>query len=156
MRKQGGGSHEAHSNNPFVVRSPSGIWGEDILPVTEWEAAEHRVVMPLFVARLVRMNPGILRWADIKFKQVREKHARDIAAIYTLDRHVANWQFLGIERTTGHYRLLFQDNADRWYAFTFGKDRNDSWNAISITGGSANHFLENRLRGMKEVQARKK
>lgn len=32
--------------NPAAVRGPSGIWNEESLPVTEWEAAEHRVVLP--------------------------------------------------------------------------------------------------------------
>lgn len=142
--------------NPGAARGPNGIWNEETLPVMEWEAAEHRVVVPLHLQQSLLLPTPVLRWAGIKYRVALEKHARDQRIVLELSRFLDGWQYHGLERGAyaGNGRILFPDGAGRWYALSIGPDRNGSYNVITIIGGSDAAFLANRLRGTLDIARR--
>jgi hypothetical protein len=144
--------------NPAARRRPGGIWCEDILPVLEWECAEHRVVLPEELQRALGLSSPVLRWSSIKYRAIAESHARDRTIVHELTRYLSNWSFIGEEPEphAGQYRVLFHDDRGRWYALTLGIDRNGSHNVITIFGGSDSGFLRNRLRRLVNVVKREK
>jgi hypothetical protein len=140
------------------MRGVNGIWNEDALPVTEWEAPEQRVVVPAGLREsLILPVPAVLRWDEEKYRLTISQRQRDLPVIRDLSRYLANWQYHGEERSprSGNQRILFQDETGRWYAVSIGPLQ-DSTNVITVIGGSDKRYLGNRLRGMENVVERER
>ncbi len=133
---------------------PGGVWNEDELPVLEWEAAEHRVVLPESLQRSLGINVPVLRWDREKYTAVAMGHHRDRHVIQNVSRYMAVWAYHGEEiARPGNMRVLFQDEAGRWYAASLGP-RQGEYTFITLFGGSDQGFRDNRLRGMHNVVQR--
>ena len=149
---------EISSFNREAIRGPNGIWNELLLPVMEWEAPEHRVVLPesLVTSLSLPVSP-VLRWNTHKYRDVTMKHSRDIHVIQNLSRYLFEWQFHGEEagERSGNQRILFQDEMGRWYAVRIGPLQGSD-NMITIVGSRRASFLNNRLSGLKNVVRREK
>jgi hypothetical protein len=114
---------ETHPLNPAAVRRPGGYWNEGVLPVTDWESPEHRVVLPWHLQqRLGPEVPPVLRWARRKYLAVIGKHERDHQVIGRISSYLDGWRFIGADDSQRIWRVLFQDETDRWYAATIGVD----------------------------------
>jgi hypothetical protein len=142
-------------HNPAAVRGPHGIWNEETIPVTEWEAPPYPVVLP---TSLLPHLPGgmspVLRWGRDKLLTVRRDHARDFAVIQELSRYLENWQYFGEERRRpDRYRILFPDENGRWYSVTIGPPLRSN-NIVTVFGNPDPGFVANRLRGMRNVVER--
>lgn len=137
--------------NPHAVAGPHGIWNEETLPVTEWEAPECRVVIPDHLQMSLHLKvPPVLRWADAKYREVAARHARDMAIINDLTRYLDGWQFHGLETGTkaGKELILFEDEQGRWYSVSIGADRNGSYNIVTAFGSSQRAFMRRCLRDL--------
>lgn len=144
--------------NTAAIRGEHGIWNEDSLPVTEWEAAEHRVVVPASLqASLTLPVPAVLRWDDEKYRLVVNQRHRDLPVILNLTHYLSTWRYHGEEigEHAGNQRILLQDDYDRWYAVSIGPLQG-SHNVITVIGGSDRRYLDNRKRGMKGIFERRK
>lgn len=152
------GEIEINPINPKAHRIPSGVWNEDVLPVLEWEVAEHRVVLPEDLQPVLACPVPVLRWASIKYRSVVAKHERDRPVIENLDGYLNEWEWVGEETGAyiGQHRVLIQDDMQRWYTVTIGEDRNGSYNIITVFGGSDRGFLGNRKRHRKNIVRREK
>lgn len=142
--------------NPSVRRPPGGAWGEDVLPVVEWEAAAFRVVLPTDLQRILGWPTPVLRWSAIKLEAIAVRHRRDMRVVAELNVHLRNWRWVGEEPHPheGQYRILFHGENRRWYALTVGQDRRGSYNVVTVFSGSDQGFLRNRLRHLGNVVRR--
>ncbi|HWV23377.1 MAG TPA: hypothetical protein VNZ58_04235 [Thermomicrobiales bacterium] len=144
------------STNPDAVRGPSGIWNENILPVVEWEAAEHRVVLPSDLQHALGIATPVLRWDRSKREAVLREHLHDAAVIHAINDHLLTWTEAGSERDKPeNHRILFTVER-RFYAVSIGKRRDGSDSIIIVFGSSSRSFRSNRLRGMVNVVERGK
>lgn len=133
---------------------PGGIWNEDELPVLEWETPEHRVVISEDLRRSLGMDVFVLRWDREKHTAVTTGHHRDRHVVQDVSKYLALWEYHGEEiARPGNFRVLFQDEADRWYAASIGP-RQGEYTFITLFGGSDQGFRDNRLRGMHNVVKR--
>lgn len=148
---------EISAINPAASRVRGGIWNEHILPVMEWEAAEHRVVLPIHLQLSLGLEAPVLRWDRQKYERVIREHARDLPVIRDISRYLNDWQYHGNE--TGYHpenrRILFQDESGRWYAASIGS-LHDSENIITVFSGSKTEFRTNRLKTLENVVRREK
>lgn len=135
---------------------PGGIWNEDELPVLEWEAAEHRVVLPDDLQRVLGIGKPVLRWSVKKYRAVVGTHNRDLHVVHDLARYLARWEYAGEETGVheGNWRVLVRDEIGRWYAVSIGTDATGSMNVITLVGSGTRGFLSNRLRSLKNVVER--
>lgn len=125
--------------NPDAVRGPHGIWNEETLPVLEWEAPEYRMVVPIQLQRSLVLNvQPVLRWATKKLLDVIAKHHVEPMVVADLTRLLDGWAFHGEETGSysGNQRILFQNDAGRWYALSVGTDRSGSYNAVTLINSS--------------------
>ena len=155
MRKPRPG--EISPYNARAVAGPHGIWNEETLPVTEWEAPECRVVIPGHLQMSLHLKvPAVLRWADAKYREVEARHARDMAIINDLTRYLDGWQLHGLETgaKAGKELVLFADEQGRWYSVSIGVDRNGSYNIVTAFGSSQRAFMRRCLRDLVEVVKR--
>lgn len=149
---------EVSPHNRHARRGPNGIWNEHLLPVAEWEAAEQRVVVPeILVTSLILPIAGVLRWDAEKFRDVLIKHPRDERVIRNLTAYLAGWRYHGEEGgdRAGNQRILFQDEAGRWYAVSVGPLQGSD-NMITVFGSSKPNFVKNRLQELESAVAREK
>lgn len=145
--------------NPDAVRGVDGIWNQDTLPITDWEAADQRVVLPVQLQRSVGdAFPPVLRWSQIKYQNAVTKHHRVLSGIRDISRHLVHCRYHGQETGShmGNQRALFPDHTGRWYALTIGPDRNHSYNVVTLIGGSDKHVVLNRLRSLENVVTRER
>jgi hypothetical protein len=123
---------EVHPHNPGAIRGPDGIWCEDTIPVTSWEAAGHRVVLPLSVQRATGIPVPVLRWSAIKRLRVISTRPVLLDRIERLDELLVEWIVVGLEpKAGGAWNLVFEDSG-HLNTVIFGPDMNESWNVITI------------------------
>ena len=144
---------ETHPLNPGARRRRGGYWNEDSLPVTEWETPAQRVVVPQHLQQYLGATPAVLRWSAVKFHRVLVDHAHDKQVIQNLSRYLDRWAYAGRERKQEHFRVLFQDEDERWYSCTIG-ELLGSHNVVTVFGSSARDFLPKRRLGMIEERER--
>lgn len=135
------------------MRGPSGIWNEETLAITDWEAPSRRVVIPESLQLAMSLGTPVLRWDAKKATKLWRDRPRDAHVRDDLTRYLAGWEYCGEEKRAGNIRVLFQDEDGRWYAFSMGVLQR-SFNAITVVGGSDAGFLNNRLRGKSTVRSR--
>lgn len=139
--------------NATARRGPNGFWSEHLLPITEWEDPDQRVVVPaMLVASLTLPVAPVLRWDAAKYREVVAKHPRDRRVIANLTMYLATWQYHGEETGAhvGNQRILFQDESGRWHAVSIGPLQGSD-NVITVFGSSKPNFVDNRLQGMRHV-----
>lgn len=114
---------ETHPLNSAATRRPGGYWNEDRLPVADWELPADRVVLPEHLQHVLGDDtPPVLRRAKRKYQAVNSKHMRDRAVLSHLSAYSNGWQYVGIEPGRQVRRVLFQDESQRWYSASFGRD----------------------------------
>lgn len=144
-----------HPLNRRAWRRSGEVWNADELPVTMWEAAEHRVVLPAHLQDALQLDEPVLRWPAAKQSRLELERGRDNAILSSLSTWLDLWHFAGREVGEPHqWRVLFFSH-DRWFAVTIGYDQRRNLNVITVVGGKAASFLRNRLRGMTDVIERK-
>lgn len=147
---------EVSPYNSRARRIRGGIWNEDLLPIVEWESAEHRVVLPQDLQDALGIDTPVLRWDRAKHETVAHVHNRDLPVIRDVSYYLNMWAYYGEERNRPRtYRILFQDEAERWYAASVGPRQGD-YTFITVFGGSKPNFLQNRLGGLRGVVKREK
>lgn len=67
--------------NPAARRETGGIRNDRKLPVTEWEIAEQRVVLPADLQLALDIPVLVLRWDRENYLTVMRQHARDIHVV---------------------------------------------------------------------------
>lgn len=151
-------SMEVSSYNSRARRVRGGIWNEHVLPVMEWEAAEHRVVLPRDLQDALGIDTSVLRWASKKYLSVTEKHERDLHVVRDLSCYLNDWAYFGEESDPrlGNARILFQDEINRWYAVSIGPDVSGSVDVITVSGSARKKFLQNRLGTLRNVVRKEK
>ena len=143
--------------NPAARREAGGVWNENEIPVTEWELPERRVVLPSDLQFALGIRVPVLRWDREKYETVASQHRRDLHVIESLSAYLARWEYLGeeVEEYAGNYRVLFRDEPGRWYAASMGTLQGSD-NIITVFGSSKPNFVENRVRGLRNVVMREK
>jgi hypothetical protein len=83
--------------NSAAVRGPKGIWNEHVLPIVQWEAAGHRVVVPLHLQQALGFEAPVLRWSKEKRRDVLATHRQVIEQIYLADvaSFLNAWMYAG-------------------------------------------------------------
>lgn len=157
MEDEEGLPGEVSPVNPAAIRGPSGIWNEETLPVMDWEAPEHRVVLPEELLIAWGIPTPVLRWSREKLIRVQETRPRDAHVVRELSRYLERWMVIGEEAGfyRGNIRILLQDEVGRWCAVSVG-ELQGSYNVITVIGGSDVGFYWNRLAGMIEPVTREK
>lgn len=125
--------------NPRAHRLPGGIWNEDELPVLEWEAAEHRVVLPEDLQRVLKIETPVLRWARSKRDRVFREHGYLADLLNDPASGLARWEYAGLDsRLTSKEDiapfLVFAQRGDMWIKMVFGMSRTGSMNFVSLYG----------------------
>ncbi len=136
---------EISPSNATARRGPNGFWSEHLLPITEWEDPDQRVVVP---ASLTLPVAPVLGWDTAKYREVVAKHQHDRRVIANLTMYLATWQYHGEETGAhvGNQRILFQDESGRWHAVSIGPLQGSD-NVITVFGSSKPTFVDNRCRG---------
>jgi hypothetical protein len=133
--------------NPRARRVPGGIWNEDELPVLPWEAPEHRVVIPEDLGRLLGVEVAVLRWARSKYQRVLERHSQpiEVRVLHMPSAHIAGWLLAGPgPGKADKWRVFFQIE-QRWCVAVIGRDRNGSYNVITMHSPSDRNYLPNMM-----------
>jgi hypothetical protein len=134
--------------NPNAVRGPNGMWNEETLPVMEWEAAEHRVVVPLHLQVALGLEVAVLRWASVKYlKVVRDHHQRiEQEQRDQIERCLDSWEWAGPQPEKADVWRVFYQYAGRWGLMVVGRDRNGSVNVVTMLSPKNPHSLPNMIR----------
>lgn len=85
--------------NPNAQRVRGDVWNEHELPVMEWEAAEHRVVLPADLRESLGIDAPALRWAASTRSRVLSGRPAFRDHIKRIDHYLANWQYVEGEPT---------------------------------------------------------
>ncbi len=126
---------EAHPNNPTVRLGPNGVWGEDILPVTVWEAPEHRVVLPEVSQRKWGVEEPLLRVAQDKRDRMLTEHDTDQDVIERIQELLPAAYLAGPDPRPGRkeYLALIRYE-EKVYRVVAGRDRSGSLNLATVFG----------------------
>lgn len=113
---------EVSAVNPAARRRPGGIWNEDLLPVLDWEAPMHRVVIPTATRELLGISEDVLRWSSFKHERALIDHPRDLKYINDPTRWLAGPKFVGRDKRKGRERDLIVIASDdhRWVKIVLG------------------------------------
>lgn len=137
-------------SNPRAVRQ-DGVWCKAEYPVTDWEDAAYRVVLPASLQSALGVEEPVLRWSRDKRRAVLRDHAVDVPVIWNVEMHLEDWRYCGQERKNHNaWRVLFLVKT-RWYSLTLGRDETQSLNIITVFGSASTSFLRNRLRGLQNI-----
>jgi hypothetical protein len=138
---------EISSHNPRAHRTPGGIWNEDELPVLEWEAAEHRVVLPESLQRALGIDTPVLRWAREKRDRVAQSHGQpnERRQAENLGFYLSMWTHAGPDRSRSATWHVFFEEDDRGTQVILGRDGNGSVNVVTLYSPSRPNALENRI-----------
>jgi hypothetical protein len=129
----------AHPSNPAAVQGVGGVWGEAILPVTEWEIAHRRVVVPADLQLLIGLPVPVLRVSrNVHAKQLT-KHADTLAYYERLSEILGEWSFYrqkidrdGEPVPEWEVIQIVSEGKDEWPLLTaLGIDASGSWNLIT-------------------------
>lgn len=135
----------------MAVRGQGGIWNEASLPVTNWETAEYRVVLPEALQRAMGVPEPVTHWAEAKRAAVLAVHRRDAPVVAALADHLNAWKYVGKENgRDATWCVLFEVDG-RWHSATISRDAGGSLNIVTAFGSNKRRFVENRLKGMKNV-----
>lgn len=124
------------------------------LPVLEWEERASRVTIPDDLRSAAGLEVGVYRWSEEKIHTIRAKRPELTGVLENLSMELRSWRYVGTESRTGNTRILFTGSDGRYYALTLGRDRNGSWNIITIVGSSNLRFVVNRLRTLEGISER--
>lgn len=130
---------EVSPYNSRARRVPGGIWNEDVLPVVEWEAAEHRVVLPEDLQHVLSIEAPVLRWARGKRERVFRERRHVTFLLDDPTSTLARWRAAGPDfRNPGEADpppfLVFARESEMWIKAVFGLSREGSMNFISLYG----------------------
>lgn len=133
--------------NPRAHRIPGGIWNEDTLPILDWEAPQHRVVISEDLQHVCGVDVPVFRWAKSKYQRVLERHSQpiELRVIQNLSEHMAGWRFAGLEPGKADIWRVFFQVEYRWCVAVLGRDRNESHNVITIHSPSDRNYLQNMI-----------
>lgn len=138
---------EVSPYNPGARRRPGGIWNDDTLPVTAWEAAEHRVVLPEDLQIFLGVDTPVLRWAQNKRDLVLSAHsqANERRQAERVDFYLSTWDYAGADpRKPGSWHVFFVDEGRRTLV-VFGRDANGSMNMVTLYSPKRPSALKNRI-----------
>jgi hypothetical protein len=128
-------------------RRPGGVRNEDVLPILEWGAVEHRIVLPEALQRTLMIPAPGVRWARAKRERVVAQHAQPVERriLEHPTSHLAAWRKAGLEPgKTDVWRVFFRVEG-RWCVAVIGRDRNDSYNMVTMHRPSSRSYLRNML-----------
>lgn len=132
-RGQGGPIRGVPSpHNPAAVRGPHGIWNEETLPVTDWEAPAYRAVLPQTLLEATGVEIPVLRWAAAKRANILLKRPQTRPLVDSLDTLLPNWSYVGKEPSESEVWHVIFVGEGHVNDFKFGPDRNGSWNVITV------------------------
>lgn len=133
--------------NPRAHRLPGGIWNEDELPVLEWEAAEHRVVLPEDLQRVLKIETPVLRWARSRRERVTEMHGQPMEQRQAgnLSFYLSTWTHAGPDSTRAATWHVFFEEGGRGTQVVLGRDANGSMNVITLYSPSRPNALKLRI-----------
>lgn len=142
-----GSERETGPYNAAAVRGPHGIWNEKVLPVTTWESAVHRIVLPESLQEALHLESPVIRWATTKREKVIGQHSQpiEVQRRQHLDRFLASWEWAGVQPgKTDTWRIFFRQGY-RWSLVGIGRDRNGSLNLVTAYSPSDQAFLWNMI-----------
>lgn len=138
---------ETSPYNRRVHRVAEGVWNDDELPVLEWEAAEHRVVLPEDLQRVLGIDVPVLRWARAKRGRVVQTHDQpnERRRAERLSFCLSTWIHAGRDRSKPATWHVFFEEAGRGTPVILGRDANGSVNVITLYSPSRPNTLRNRI-----------
>lgn len=146
-----GPTGEVSPYNSMAVRGRDEIWNEASLPVTSWETAAYRVVLPEALQRAMGVPEPVARWAEAKRAAVLAVHRRDESVVAALAHHLNAWRYVGQENgRDATWCVVFQVDG-RWHSATISRDAGGSLNIVTVFGSNKRRFVENRLKRMNTV-----
>jgi hypothetical protein len=106
-----------------------------VLPVTDWEAPEHRVVLPSSLQDALGYETPILRWSRAKRARNIRDHPADLVVIERLNDVLPLVERAGPDFRPGRCEsLAFLWHESRLYRVVVGPDRSGSFNVVSVYG----------------------
>ncbi len=83
---------EKHPCDPGVTRKPDGIWGEEELPVSDWEVPEERRIVPRDIVEIMGARSPIARVDVGTVNKQARKHRGSIQQWIAFDDMIRDWQ----------------------------------------------------------------
>ncbi len=114
-------SMEVSPHNARARRVKGGIWNEDVLPIVEWEAAEHRVVLPQDLQQALGIATPVLRWDKAKLAKVRRVHPEVNEILPAITEFMALWTFAGpspARPAPGMCSFLVKERISLWFSLS--------------------------------------
>lgn len=138
-------SGEVSRFNPTAIRGANGIWNEHVLPIVEWEAAAHRVVVPIHLQHTLGLDAPVLRWSHAKRHDVLATHRQMIEQTYLADiaSFLNAWVYAGPQPgSRSNWRVFVLDD-DSWSMAVIERDDGGSMNFITLYSPKRRTYIPN-------------
>lgn len=143
---------EESPHNPAAIRGPNGIWHEELLPVTDWEVPERRVVIPDDLQMVIGLPVPVLRVSRNIHEKQMTKHVDSRAYYERLSDILVGWSCWrqkvdqrGVPLDEWEIVQFIREGSEEWPLLTaLGLDTSGSWNLI--TNHRKNDRFQRKLR----------
>ncbi len=138
---------EVSEYNRSATRRHGGVWNEAEIPITEWEDAMHRVVLPESLQIALGFDEPVLRWSGGKRERILREHAQLIEQrqLSDLSYYLSTWIFAGRAKPTLETWHVFFQEQGRWTLAVIGRGNNVSLNFVTLFSPSSPNKLPNRI-----------
>ncbi|MCC6705479.1 MAG: hypothetical protein IT334_11420 [Thermomicrobiales bacterium] len=104
-----------------------------MLPITEWEDAYQRLVLPERVQISLALDQAVIRWARVKRAQVLNEHPSDVADIERIEELMKRLLAAGRDpRKNRSEFLLFCGDDRKMFRVVIGLDKAGSLNIVTV------------------------